>query len=108
MADLGKLAFYGGLAVAAIVGLFFRDNDLIPWLVGGLGLAVGFMNIKAPEVRGFLIAGSALTLALMSIHGQPFNPIWLTGIVYYEKVFVTHVLLVVALVAFVHSAREGK
>ena len=106
MKDLGKLAFFGGIAIAAIIGLFFAGNDLLPWVAAGLGLVVGFFNVKAPEVRSFLLAGTALTVALISIQAQPYNPAWLTSVVLYEKVFITHALLVVGLLSFFHSAKD--
>lgn len=108
MKDLGKLAFYAGLVVAALIGLFAQGNDLLPWIAAGLGLVVGFLNVKSTEVRTFLIAGTALTVALMSIQAQPYNPIWLTAVVLYEKVFVTHALLVVALMGFFHTASDRR
>jgi hypothetical protein len=101
----GKWAFLAGLALAAIVGLFLRDN-VTPWAVAGLGLVVGFLNVKGTEVRTFLIASTALIVALMSIQAQPYNPIWLTAVVLYEKVFITHAVLVVSLMAFFRTAKD--
>jgi len=105
MTNLGKWLFIAGLVVAAIVALFVRGM-LLPWLVAGLGLAVGLLNVKAGEARSFLIAGTALTVALMSIQVQPYNPEWLTYLVLYEKVFITHAVLVVAVLAFFRTAKD--
>jgi hypothetical protein len=105
MEKLGRLAFFGGLALAVIVGLFIQGN-FAPWLVAGCGLAVGLVNVKAPEVPTFLQAGIALTVALISIQAQPYNPHWLTEIVLYEKVFVTHALLAVGLFVFFRTAKD--
>lgn len=105
MTNLGKWLFIAGLVVAAIVALFVRGM-VLPWLVAGLGLAVGLLNVKAGEARSFLIAGTALTVALMSIQVQSYNPEWLTYLVLYEKVFITHAVLVVAVLAFFRTAKD--
>jgi len=99
------LIFVTGVALAAIVGLFIR-GDVVPWAVGGLGVAAGLLNVQEDEVSRFLLAGAALTVALMSIQGQPYNPQWLTSVVLYEKVFVTHAVLAVAFVSFARIARD--
>jgi hypothetical membrane protein len=106
MARLGELLFFAGLVAAVVVALFFPNNNLIPWLVGGLGILVGFLNIRAAETRQFLIAGTALTVALISIQDQRYNPVWLTDVVFFLKVFITHVLLVVALIGFFKTAKD--
>ncbi len=67
---------------------------------------LGILNAQASEARSFLIAGTALTVALIAIQAQPYNPGWLTATVLYEKVFVTHALLVVSLLAFFRTARD--
>jgi hypothetical protein len=103
--NVGKWAFLAGLVLAAIVGLFIQGN-LAPWAVAGLGLVVGFLNVQGREVRTFLIASTALIVALMSIQVQPYNPQWLTDVVLYEKVFITHAVLVVAVMAFFRTARD--
>ena len=105
MAKLGRTAFFVGVGLAVIVGLFIQGN-IAPWLVAGCGLAVGFLNIKMTEVRTFLFAGVALTVSLISIQAQPYNPWWLTSIVLYEKVFITHALLVVSFLAFFQTAKD--
>ncbi len=104
---LGKLAFLGGLFVAILVGLVFTDSEILPWVVGGLGVAVGILNVTEEEVKGFLLAAIGLTLALWVIGtGQPFNPPWLTNVVLYVRVFVSHALLAVALLAFFKTAKS--
>ena len=105
MASVGKWAFIAGLALAVIVGLFIQGN-VAPWAVAGLGLIVGFLNVQESEVRTFLMAGTALTVALISIQVQPYNPLWLTNVVLYAKVFITHALLVVGVMAFIKVAKD--
>lgn len=105
MRKLGRVAFGAGLGLAAIVGLFI-GGDIAPWGVAGLGLIVGLTNITASEVQSFLLAGAALTVALISIQAQPYNPPWLTNVVLYEKVFVTHAVLAVGLLALFRVAKD--
>jgi hypothetical protein len=105
MTNVGKWAFIAGLVLAVIVGLFIQGN-IAPWLVACLGLIVGFLNVQASEARTFLLAGIALTVALISIQVQPYNPIWLTNVVLYVKVFITHALLVVGVMAFIKIAKD--
>ena len=106
MNSLGRWAFLAGLVLAVIVGLFFCDNQLIPWLVAALGVLVGLLNIKPAELRSFLVAGIAVTVALISIQAQPYNPAWLTYVVLYVKVFITHALLLVGFFAFFRAAYD--
>jgi hypothetical protein len=104
MSNLGKWLFIAGLVAAVIVA--FIQGNIAPWIVAGLGLLVGFLNIKATEVRSFLVSATALAVALYVISQQPYNPLWLTAIVLYLNVFVTHVLLVVSLFAFFRTAGD--
>ncbi|HXB55408.1 MAG TPA: hypothetical protein VN461_11530 [Vicinamibacteria bacterium] len=103
MKTLAKWAFLGGLVLAVIVALLIQGN-IVPWFVAGLGLVVGFLKVGLSDVQSFLVAGTGLTVALIAIQAQPYNPGWLTAIVLYEKVFVTHALLVVSLLAFFRTA----
>jgi hypothetical protein len=104
MGNLGKWLFLLGL-VAAVVVAFIKGN-IAPWVVGGLGIVVGLLNVKAAEVRSFLLAATGLAVALFVIRHQPYNPPWLTDITIYVNVFVTHILLVVGLLAFFRTAKD--
>lgn len=105
MSTVGKWAFLAGLVLALIVGLVIK-GDLIPWAVAALGVIVGLLNIKASEVKSFLLAATGLTVALISIQAQYYNPQWVTDVVFFEKVFITHALLVVGFLAFFRTARD--
>ncbi len=104
MKHIGKWAFIAGLGLAVVAA--FVDLWWLPWLVGGLGLVVGYLNVAETEVKSFLLAGLGLTVALMAIQAQHYNPQWLTDIMFYEKVFVSHALLLVALIAVFKVAKE--
>lgn len=104
MTNWGKVAFVAGLVLAIVAA--YVDSSVLPWLVAGLGVAVGLFNVSAGEAPGFLVSGIALTVALIAIQDQHYNPAWLTNVVFYVKVFVTHVLLPVSFVAVVRVARD--
>jgi len=105
MNALGRWVLATGLALALVVGLFIEGN-IAPWFVAGLGLLVGFLNVKPSKVQSLLLSGTALTVALISIQAQPYNPDWLTSVALYEKVFITHALLVIGLLAFIQTAKD--
>ena len=100
---LRKLAFAGGLVVAVICA--FIDSDWLPWVVGGLGILVGFLNVTGDEQKSLLLCGIGLVVALTAILAQHFNPDWLNQVVFYVRVFVAHVLLVVSVIWFFKTAR---
>ena len=100
---LRKLAFAGGLVVAVICA--FIDSAWLPWVVGGLGILVGFLNVAAEEQKSLLLCGIGLVVALTAILAQHFNPDWLNQVVFYVRVFVAHVLLVVSVLWFFRTAR---
>ncbi len=104
MKSIGKWAFLAGLALAVLAA--FVELSWLPWLVGGLGLVVGYLNVAESEVKQFLPAGLALTVALFVIEQQRFNPEWLTNIVFFERVFVSHALLLVGLMAVFKVAKD--
>lgn len=101
---LGKIAFALGLVVALICA--FVDIAWLPWVVGALGIVVGFLNVGEEEKKWALLAGIGLVVALTAILAQHFNPEWLNDVLFYLRVFVAHVLLVVAVLTFFKTARD--
>ncbi|MBW2978069.1 hypothetical protein KY331_04450 [Candidatus Woesearchaeota archaeon] len=67
--QVGKWAFLIGVVLAVITGIgagLAQEWGANPWLMlllVVLGLVVGFVNITAKEVKGFLIASVALLVA---------------------------------------------
>lgn len=104
MSSIGKWAFLLGLLLALVAA--HVDIWWLPWLVGGLGVLVGLLNVAAEEVSTFLWGATGLALALWIIQHQHYNPEWLTHIVFFINVFVTHVLLVVGLLTLFKTARN--
>jgi uncharacterized membrane protein SirB2 len=91
---LRTLAFLAGLVVAVICAFF--TSSVLPWVVGGLGILVGLFNVTEGEQKRLLLCGIGLVVALTAIHAQTFNPEWLEQVVFFVRVFVAHVLLVVS------------
>jgi hypothetical protein len=101
---MGKWAFLVGLVLAVVAA--FVNLGWLPWLVGGLGVIAGFLNVTSTETKIFLIAATGLTVALMAIQAQHYNPAWLTDVVFYVKVFVSHALLIVAFLSVLKTAKD--
>ena len=104
MSNIGKWAFFGGLVLAVVAS--FVSSAILPWIVGGLGVVVGLLNVTAREVRPFLLAAIGLTLALFVIERQSFNPPQLTETVFFVRVFVSHALLAVGFLQVLKTARD--
>lgn len=103
----GDLAFLVGIALALIVGVLsgFLPPDMPPILLGilgVLGLAVGFMNIREKEVNSFLIAAIAFLAVFMSLSNilELFKALGETGL----GVEVAVTGFISALVAFIAPA----
>ena len=106
MKNLGKLAFSVGLVLAIICGFLGADLWWLPWVVGLLGLIVGYLNVGAAETKTFLLGAIGLVLALYCISKQLDNPALLTAILLCVKRFVAHVLLVVAFLTVYKTAKD--
>ena len=87
-----------GLALALTAA--FVSLAVLPWLVGGSGIAVGLLSVGTRLARPAFLGSLGLVVALSAIHLQTFNPMWLASIVFFMRVFFAHVLLVVALGRF--------
>lgn len=88
---LVKVLFAVGIVIAAVVG-FTGLGGIFPWIVGGTGIVTGIIAWK-DKTAGILITTIALVVALSAIREQPFNPHWLTSVVFFIRVFVAHVAL---------------
>ncbi len=100
---IGLLAFIAGVVLAVIAAVVDTTTFWwLPWLVGGVGIVFGYL---VRDGSGALLALLGLTGALFVIQQQPYNPHWLTEIVFYARVFVSHALLLVGLLAVLKIAR---
>jgi len=84
-----------GLLLAAVVAFLIQGN-VAPWGVAALGLVTGLLSLPSASAKTFLLASAGASVALIAIQVQPYNPTWLTLLVLYEKVFMTHALLAVS------------
>ena len=108
MSNIQKLVLAAGLLAAVVVALFWK-SDLLPWVVGGLGVLLGVLYAGSDSKKGPLLACAALVIALTAIYAQSegsraFNPEWLTETVFFVRVFFAHVLLALGLLALVKKS----
>ena len=105
---MGHYAFILGI-ILAIVSAFVPQlrGELSIWLMVGLGIIVGLLNITAKEVSVFLIATMALIMA-SSASALSLAVIWtgLTVILGNIIVFVAPAAIIVALKAIYALAEE--
>ena len=105
MKAIGSILLLGGLLVAVLTGLFWPANPWIPWVAAVCGLGVGVFNIGGREPGVPTVIGLiGLVLALYVIEQQWYNPEWLTHVVFYLRVFVSHALLGVGTLVFLRVA----
>lgn len=103
---LVKLLFLIGIAIAAAVGLAGLGG-IFPWIVGGSGVVTGIAvwRHRTPQI---VLTTSALVIALTAILLQPFNPKWLSDIVFFIRVFIAHVVLGAAALTIFFPPEELK
>lgn len=104
MKQAGKYAFIAGLVLAVLAG--FVDLSWVWWVLAVLGLIVGFLNVTASEMRGFLLAAIGLILSASSIQQLPYIGDQLTIILSNVVVFIGPAVLVVALKSLFATARD--
>ncbi len=61
--------YYIALAVAVLVGIFVGSNPTATTVLAVLGLAIGFLNVKAKDASAFLLATVALVIATTAANG---------------------------------------
>lgn len=95
--NIGHWAFLIGVMLALIAGLVPQlQTPRVAWILVGLGLVVGLLNIKQRESQPFLIAAVALLLAA----GSATNILRLGWLVYLLENVVTFVFPAAFVVAF--------
>jgi hypothetical protein len=111
-----KVLVAGGLSLAVLSALFVSAlapvvaqaavpgflGNLLPWLVGGAGILAGFLNTSR-KTKTALFTLIGLVVALTAILTQPFNPAWLSHIVFFIRVFFAHALLSAAVLYFLND-----
>lgn len=99
-----RILFVVGIVVAAIAA--FVSFGLLPWIVGGTGIVTGIVAWKL-GMRGVLVLTIVLVVSLSAIREQPFNPAWLTELVFFIRVYVAHVGLAVGLLGVLAPHPDG-
>lgn len=109
---IGPLAFYVGLILAILLGIFrgVIDMTVTTLVLGILGIIVGLLNIEEKEIQGYLIAnvafligGSALNTVLINVPGGNY----LVSILQNVILFIAPGAAVVALKAIYEAAKEA-
>src|ERR1700731_1552950 len=102
---MNKIATVVAPPVTPVVAPTLVPN-VLPWLVGGTGILVGLLNITTIETKAAFFGLIGLVVALTAILAQPFNPAWLSHVVFFVRVFAAHILLVVSIFYFRATARN--
>ena len=59
---IGMIAFFAGMIISVVGGIWFHNNAAISLALVIMGIIVGFFNITAKEAMLFLIAAIALVV----------------------------------------------
>ena len=59
---VGMIAFFVGMIISVVGGIWFRDNAAFSLTLVIMGMIVGFFNITAKEAMLFLVAAIALVV----------------------------------------------
>jgi hypothetical protein len=111
-----KALLVGGLLLAILSALYVSGlapvpahasvpgfvANLLPWLVGGAGILAGLLNASR-KAKTALFTLIGLVVALTAILTQPFNPAWLSHMVFFIRVFFAHALLSAAVLYFLND-----
>jgi len=77
-------------------------GNILPWLVGGAGILAGLLNTSR-KTKTALFTLIGLVVALTAILTQPFNPVWLSHVLFFVRVFFAHALLSAAVLYFLND-----
>ena len=110
---IGLLAFLGGMILAVVGGIGYRDYSSITLALVILGILVGLLNITGKEVLPLLIAAIALIVVGLTKGFAPLDDIGgeagtkLNVIVAYIAIFITPAAIISAIRAVWALARPG-
>lgn len=109
---IGAIAFFVGVLLSIVGGIFSQDNGTIILILVILGIIIGLFNISAQEVVTFLVAA----IALMVVGNAGFAPLdkvidglgkALDGIVGYTGIFVVPAAIIQAVRVVVATGPAG-
>ncbi|MFH7903708.1 MAG: hypothetical protein QW409_02025 [Candidatus Aenigmatarchaeota archaeon] len=106
--NVGEVAFLAGVLIAVISGLLTvvarLDEVLVVYVLLGLGVLVGLLNIRKEEYTTFLLASLVFLtpLQIQSLAGTE----WLAKMIYFIGVFVLPAALITAFKAIWDTASK--
>ena len=104
MESIGHWVFLLGVFIAIVAGFLAGANSTIVWVLALLGLIVGLLNLKTPDIHGFLLAVLVLIVSAGSLNVLPVIGSVLGTILQYIVIFVAPAALIVALKAVYNFA----
>jgi hypothetical protein len=104
-AMIGKWAFIVGLVIVVLCRVVYQPDWAI-WVLGILGVIVGFLNVTAEDTRGFLLASIALTLSVTALNTLPIVGTAFSLVLPGVATFVAGATIVVALKELFVTARS--
>jgi len=104
--SFGGWAFIVGVVLAVIFGFFSTTAAWLPWLMVGIGLVIGLLNVSGDETKPFLFAGTVLVI-VSAMGGNVFDstPI-LQRILYNNQMLFVPATIVVALKSVLSIAKN--
>jgi hypothetical protein len=96
MRRLGTWAFIAGILLSILAGLGQLKEAWPIWLLGALGLVVGWLNIRTRETKEFLLAAIALSFSANAFQILPAIGQQVTDILSNIVVFISAALLFIA------------
>jgi len=104
MESIGHWVFLLGVFIAIVAGFLAGANATIIWVLAILGLLVGLLNLKTPDIHGFLLAVLVLIVSASSLNVLPMVGALLGTMLQYIVIFVAPAALVIALKAVYNFA----
>jgi len=110
---IGEVAFLAGVLIAVISGILAYkplgvglDEALIAYVLFGLGVLVGLLNLRKEEFTTFLLA-SLIFLVPLTVGTEQLSALgWLFGMIKFIGVFVLPAALIVAFKAIWDTASK--
>jgi len=110
---IGEVAFLAGVLIAVISGILAYkplgvglDEALIAYVLFGLGVLVGLLNLRKEEYTTFLLA-SLIFLVPLTVGAEQLSGLeWLFSIIKFIGVFVLPAALIVAFKAIWDTASQ--
>ena len=110
---IGLLAFWVGIILAIVGGIWYQDSSNIVLTLVIVGILVGVLNVTGKEVLPLLIAAVALIVVGLTKGFAPLDDIGgeagtkLNEIVAYIAIFITPAAIISAIRAILAVARPG-